>query len=102
MVYRENEKPKWRSVAITHQIAERILKSVGHGAKWRKVDGYIVLPLSEMRLAVTAFLDRLDDAGIPPQSVQVVVHPESDYAGNGDWRSEFTIFYFGLAEVTPS
>jgi hypothetical protein len=99
--YRIAEKPKWRSVAITHQIAANILKSAGQEPNWQKVGDYQVMPLSELRLAVAAFMNLLRSAGVMPFNVQVVFHPESDFNGDGDWRSEFTVFYFGQYEVQP-
>lgn len=101
MVYRENEMPEWRSIAITHKVAGDILKAVGREVRWTKVGVYLVLSESDLRTAVTLFLNRLNIAGIPPRHIQITFQPESGKTVD-DWRSRFTIFYYGNVDVSPS
>lgn len=102
MVYRENELPKWRSITITHKVAGELLKTVGRKVKWLQAGGgYLVLSESDLRTAVTLFLNRLNIAGIPPRHIQIAFQPETGKAID-DWRSKFTIFYYGNVDVSPS
>lgn len=102
MVYRKSEKPRWRSAAVTHQVAARLLESAGHKPDWVKADRYMLMKLSDLDEAVTVFLNRLHDAGVSPHDTRVVFHPETGRMCDGDWRSSYTVFYYGLMEVSPT
>jgi hypothetical protein len=100
MVYRENELPKWRHVTISHYDAAEILKGKLDYDPWVTLGGRKIISSMLMSRAVTLFLNRLYQAGIKPEHVQVTFHPEkpSDYSA-GDGRSSYSIFYFGLHRV---
>ncbi len=101
MVYREEEKPVWRCVAITSHEAERMLESAGGKPSWIRRSSYMTLAPADMTQAVTMFLNRLADTGVPPEHVKVTFHPEEGDSGGVDPRSKYVVFYFGLHEIDP-
>lgn len=101
MVYRENDRPRWRSAAIDHRAAGFILEAAGREVGWKDIDGILMLSMTDLREAVALFLDRLADAGVPADCVKVTFQPATKRAGSRDSREEFIVFYRSHLEVAP-